>query len=285
MTFSSDGRKLYLDYTRQPDGHTVVVEYTLGDGTRIDEDSRRELLVRRAALRQPQRRPPRHRPRRLPLHRARRRRRRRRPARPRPGHHDAARLDPAHRPRGRHRGRPRLRHPARQPLRRRRGRARRRSGSTACATRGGSASTPRPATSGSPTSARTSTRRSTCLPANGGFDAGKGDNLGWNEMEGTHAVRGRREPRRAPSCRSSSTAATTGCSVIGGYVYRGEEIPGLQGTYLYADYCGTGVRGLQVDGGTVIDTRTWDLAARRRRTPSARTTPASCTCSWPAAAS
>ena len=42
-------------------------------------------------------------------------------------------------------------------------------------------------------------------------------------------------------------------------MYRGEEIAGLQGTYLYADYCGTGVRGLQVDGGTVIDSRTWDL--------------------------
>ena len=44
MAFSSDGRKLYLDYTRQPDGHTVVVEYTLGDGKRIDDDSRREVL-------------------------------------------------------------------------------------------------------------------------------------------------------------------------------------------------------------------------------------------------
>ena len=42
-------------------------------------------------------------------------------------------------------------------------------------------------------------------------------------------------------------------------MYRGEEIPGLQGTYLYSDYCGAGVRGLQVDGDTVIDTRTWDL--------------------------
>ena len=50
-----------------------------------------------------------------------------------------------------------------------------------------------------------------------------------------------------------------GCSVIGGYVYRGEAIPALQGTYLYTDYCGAGVRGLQVDGDTVIDTRTWDL--------------------------
>ena len=26
MAFSSDGRKLYLDFTRQPDGHTVVLD-------------------------------------------------------------------------------------------------------------------------------------------------------------------------------------------------------------------------------------------------------------------
>ena len=71
-------------------------------------------------------------------------------------------------------------------------------------------------------------------------------------MEGTHPFEGGENPEGAvlPIFEYGRDA---GCSVIGGYVYRGEEIPGLQGTYLYADYCGAGVRGLQVDGDTVID--------------------------------
>ena len=79
-------------------------------------------------------------------------------------------------------------------------------------------------------------------------------------------------------CRSTSTTTTSGCSVTGGYVYRGDEIPGLAGAYLFGDYCATGVRGLQLDGDSVVDTRTWDLPVEQTCTRSARTTTASCTC-------
>ena len=102
-------------------------------------------------------------------------------------------------PRGRRpRRRPRLRHPGGQPLRRWQGRCARGLAVRRRATRGGSRSTPRPATSGSATSVRTSGRRSTDLPADAGFDAGRGANLGWDLMEGITPLRGR-EPagRRA----------------------------------------------------------------------------------------
>ncbi len=40
------------------------------------------------------------------------------------------------------------------------------------------------------------------------------------------------------------------CTVVGGYVYRGCDIPGLSGTYFYADYCAGWIRSLRYDPGT-----------------------------------
>jgi glucose/arabinose dehydrogenase len=54
-----------------------------------------------------------------------------------------------------------------------------------------------------------------------------------------------------------------GCSVTGGFVYRGSAIPELVGHYFYADWCRGWIRSFRYAGGQVTDQRDWsdDLEA------------------------
>ena len=44
-----------------------------------------------------------------------------------------------------------------------------------------------------------------------------------------------------------------GCSVTGGYVYRGERLPTLYGAYVYGDFCSGKIWALRVDGRVVTE--------------------------------
>ncbi|MGH9192380.1 MAG: PQQ-dependent sugar dehydrogenase [Acidimicrobiales bacterium] len=93
------------------------------------------------------------------------------------------------------------------------------------------------------------------LPAATG--AGRGANLGWNEMEATHPFEGGSNPEGGvlPVFEYSHDE---GCSVTGGVVYRGSAIAGLGGAYLFGDYCQGDVRALRVRDGQVTEERTFD---------------------------
>ena len=67
----------------------------------------------------------------------------------------------------------------------------------------------------------------------------RGGNYGWRVMEGTHCF------SPSSSCETPQVASPVieyshekgRCSVIGGYVYRGRSLPDLTGAYVYGDYC------------------------------------------------
>ncbi len=67
-------------------------------------------------------------------------------------------------------------------------------------------------------------------------DSPGGENYGWNILEGTGRFSGEPVPEGLLMPFYEYTHRD-GCSVTGGYVYRGAALPDLQGVYLFADYC------------------------------------------------
>lgn len=67
--------------------------------------------------------------------------------------------------------------------------------------------------------------------------AGDRPNLGWSLREGTVDTDKRGDRSGLVDPVYDYDHSQGGCSVIGGYVYRGSRIPGLVGTYVFGDYC------------------------------------------------
>lgn len=256
LAFSSDGRELYVNFTAQPDGRTVVLEYTLGDRTTVDPDSRRELLE----VDQPA------------------------------ANHNGGHLvlgpdgylyvglgdgGGSGDPDGNGQNTEEL---LGKILR--------------IDPEGGSDDDPYAIPAGNPFAdgeegapevwlygVRNPWRFSfdtltgdlwiadvgqneweeiSILRSTGGFDAGRGANLGWDRMEGRHEFEGENPAGAVLPIHEYSH--DDGCSITGGFVYRGDALPALQGAYLFADYCAPDLRAIQIDIGSVIDERSWNLS-------------------------
>ena len=72
-----------------------------------------------------------------------------------------------------------------------------------------------------------------------------GRNYGWNIREGMHCFRSETCTTDGLTDPVAEYTHAEGCSVTGGYVYRGTAIPALVGTYLYGDYCSGTIWGLR----------------------------------------
>ncbi|MFT5051340.1 MAG: glucose/arabinose dehydrogenase [Chlamydiales bacterium] len=82
-----------------------------------------------------------------------------------------------------------------------------------------------------------------------------GQNFGWRCMEGLNCT-------GLSGCTCNAIELTDpvatyghgmGCSLTGGYVYRGANIPGLEGTYFYGDYCSSRIWSFRMVAGVVTE--------------------------------
>lgn len=84
-----------------------------------------------------------------------------------------------------------------------------------------------------------------------------GANYGWNVMEGKHCYSSGSCDRTGLVMPALEYGHGDGCSITGGYVYRGRDIPALRGTYFYADFCRGWIRSFVFRNGAATEAAAW----------------------------
>ncbi|HEX8904576.1 MAG TPA: PQQ-dependent sugar dehydrogenase [Longimicrobiaceae bacterium] len=86
-----------------------------------------------------------------------------------------------------------------------------------------------------------------------------GLNFGWNIMEGMHCYTATSCVQQGLTLPVAEYGHGDGCSITGGYVYRGSAIPAARGLYFYSDYCNGWLRSFRWDGSKATDPRQWQV--------------------------
>jgi len=89
------------------------------------------------------------------------------------------------------------------------------------------------------------------------FASTGGENYGWAIMEGDHCYKSITCDKQGLVLPVTEYGHADGCSITGGYVYRGDAIPELRGTYFYGDYCEGWVRSFVYRNGAATNATSW----------------------------
>jgi glucose/arabinose dehydrogenase len=86
---------------------------------------------------------------------------------------------------------------------------------------------------------------------------GRGANYGWSIMEGSQCFGGAGCDQTGLTLPVLEYSHQDGCSITGGYVYRGSAVPAIQGHYFYSDFCQRWVRSFRYADGVAIEQTSW----------------------------
>jgi glucose/arabinose dehydrogenase len=86
-----------------------------------------------------------------------------------------------------------------------------------------------------------------------------GVNYGWPIMQGSECFNASTCDKSVLQLPLLAYGHNPACSITGGYVYRGTAIHGLEGHYLYSDFCVGFLKSLRYENGTAINQKDWWL--------------------------